>query len=359
MARSMLFKMDAEKAHHLTLRMMKAGLTPGADSAALNDPSLKVTLWNRSFPNPLGMAAGFDKNAEAISPLFKMGFGFVEAGTVTPKPQAGNPKPRIFRDIPNEAVINRMGFPNEGLNSFKRNIEAFLDKRPRPNGVLGLNIGMNKSQTSPAKDYTLLVRQLGPMADYMTINISSPNTPGLRDLQKREPLMDLLGQVMEERAKSCGTHNPPPLLVKLAPDLDEAQIGELAGAIIDSKIDGIILTNTTLARPDYLTPNFAGEKGGLSGVPLTEKSTEIISRFYKLTKGRIPIIGLGGISNADQAYEKICAGASLVQLYTALIYKGPRLIPDILTGLQNRIKADGYESITDAIGSAHKKPTKE
>lgn len=350
--RSVLFRLDAEKAHHLTLSALKYGLGPKV--TLVQDQRLRVTLWNRSFPNPVGLAAGFDKNAEALGPLFHMGFGFVEAGTVTPKPQAGNPKPRIFRDVESESVINRMGFPNGGLNKFKDNIQTFLDQKPRPNGVLGLNIGMNKSQTDPAKDYVLLVRQLGALADYLTINISSPNTPGLRDLQRREPLMDLLGQVLEERKRSCGTHNPPPLLLKLAPDLDEQQQGELAGAVIDSKIDGLILTNTTLDRPESLPADFAAEKGGLSGPYVRDKSTDVIANFYKLTKGRVPIIGLGGISSGADAYEKIKAGASLVQLYTSLIYKGPQLINEINRDLLSYLDHDGFKTLSDAVGSAQK-----
>ncbi len=350
-ARSILFRMDAEKAHNLTLKALKCGFGPKIKP--IDDPRLRTTLWNRSFPNPVGLAAGFDKNAEVIAPLFQMGFGFVEAGTVTPKPQIGNPTPRVFRDIQSGSVINRMGFPNGGLNNFKDNIEKFLDKKPRPNGVLGINIGMNKSQTVPAKDYVLLVRQLGAMADYLTINISSPNTPGLRDLQKREPLMDLLGQIMEERNKSCGTHNPPPLLLKLAPDLDEKQQGELAGAAMDSGIDGLILTNTTLDRPDALPPEFAAQQGGLSGTLVKDKSTAVIRNFYKLTKGKIPIIGLGGISSGADAYEKIKAGASLVQFYTALIYKGPALVNDINNDLVSYLERDGFANLSDAIGSDH------
>lgn len=352
--RPILFRMDAEKAHHLTIKALKSGLGATCGKAT-DDPKLRVTLWNRTFPNPVGLAAGFDKNADALTPLFKMGFGFVETGTVTPKPQHGNPKPRIFRDIDSESVINRMGFPNGGLNNFKTNIEKFLDKKPRPNGVLGLNIGMNKSQKIPAKDYVLLVRQLGPLADYLTINISSPNTPGLRDLQQREPLMDLLGQILEEREKSCGTHNPPPLLLKLAPDLDEKQQGELAGAVIDSHIDGLILTNTTLDRPEYLPSEFRNEMGGLSGPCVREKSTAVIHNFYKLTKGKVPIIGLGGISSGADAYEKIKAGASLIQIYTALIYKGPSLIQEINRDLLTLLEQDGFACLADAVGSAHKK----
>jgi len=350
LARPLLFTIEPEKAHGLTLRIMKSGLMPSCGT--ISTPCLEQTLWNLKFPNPVGLSAGFDKNAEVIAPSFKMGFGFVEVGTVTPKPQHGNPKPRIFRDPKNEAVINRMGFPNGGMNLFKDNLQKFLEEKERPAGVVGLNIGMNKSQTEPAKDYAVLIKMLAPMADYLTINISSPNTPGLRDLQKREVLMDLLGTLKEERRKACGEHLPP-LLVKLAPDLDEAQQEELATVAIDSEIDGLILSNTTLDRPKFLAKEFRGEKGGLSGQPLTMKSTNVIRNFYRLTGGRIPLIGVGGISNGAQAYEKIKAGASLVQLYSALVFKGPGLIQTINQELVGLLQADGYSNISEAIGADH------
>ncbi|MBL4805305.1 MAG: quinone-dependent dihydroorotate dehydrogenase [Alphaproteobacteria bacterium] len=349
-ARPLLFQIEPEKAHNLTLSLMKRGLVPCGKQT--NDPMLEQTLWGLKFPNPVGLSAGFDKNAEVVGPAFKMGFGFVEAGTVTPKPQHGNDKPRIFRDPANDAVINRMGFPNGGMNAFKANLEKFLSQKDRPRGVVGLNIGMNKSQAEPAKDYAILIKMLGPMADYMTINISSPNTPGLRDLQKREPLLELLGAVKEERKKACGDH-PPPLLVKLAPDLDEAQQEELAKTAMDAEIDGLILTNTTLDRPEHLNSNFRNEKGGLSGQPLTEKSTQVVHNFYKLTGGKMPLIGVGGISNGRQAYEKIRAGASLVQVYSALVFKGPGLVEDINTELLTLLKADGLSHISEAVGAAH------
>lgn len=339
--------MDPEAAHGFTLRVMKAGVMPGAK--AVHDPALEQSLWGLKFPNPVGLSAGFDKNAEVIGASFKMGFGFVEAGTVTPKPQAGNPKPRIFRDVPNEAVINRMGFPNEGMSAFKANLEAFLNGRKRPSGVVGINIGMNKTQTTPVKDYETLIKMLAPMADYLTINISSPNTPGLRDLQRREPLLELLMAVKDARAKACRV-SPPPLLVKFAPDLDEAQIEELAMSVLEADIDGIILTNTTLERPKELSDSFAAQPGGLSGKPLRDKATNVIRQFYQITEGKLPIIGVGGISSADDAYAKIKAGASLVQIYSGLIYKGPIVVKHINQGLLGHLKADGYAHIRDAVG---------
>ncbi|HOO51486.1 MAG TPA: quinone-dependent dihydroorotate dehydrogenase [Alphaproteobacteria bacterium] len=355
-----LFLLAPENAHQLTLKALR--WTP---PSLLNlffqkktSSALEVCLWDRRFPNPVGLAAGFDKNAESINSLFSLGFGFVEAGTVTIKPQSGNPTPRIFRCPEQKAVINRMGFPNGGVALFKSNLEKFLSRKPRAKGVLGINIGMNKDQTEPAKDYTSLIRTLAPMADYLTINISSPNTPGLRNLQEKGPLTELLTAVLEERKKSCGS-NPPPLLVKLAPDLNDQQLEEIASVVMTLKIDGVILTNTTLERPEYLPQDFANEKGGLSGAPLTQKSTAIIRKFYQLTNGQIPIIGVGGISNAQEAYDKIRAGASLVQVYSALVYEGPGLANRINKELAELLKKDGFKSLEQAIGADNPPQNKE
>jgi len=349
LARPFLHKIDPETAHRLTLKGLKALPACKADA---DDAALHVKLWNRHFPNPVGLAAGFDKNAEVIAPMFGFGFGFVEVGTVTPKAQDGNPRPRVFRSPADQAVINRMGFPNAGVDSFRHNFEAFLSTKPRPAGVVGINIGMNKDQTEAAKDYCALVRQLGPLADYLTVNISSPNTPGLRDLQKKENLLALLSQIMEERQKSCA-QDMPPLLVKLAPDLTEEQQGEIAEAVLQAGIDGLILTNTTLDRPDTLAQPFGGERGGLSGAPVREKSLKVLRNFYSLTNGKIPLIGVGGISSGDDAYDKIRAGASLVQLYTALVFKGPGMVKEIKHTLIRRLKEDGFTHIGQAVGADH------
>lgn len=346
--RPLLFKLAPEDAHAFTIRAMKTGLMP-PPGPPVTDPALEVTLWGHKFPNPVGLSAGFDKNAEVIGPAFNLGFGFVEAGTVTPRPQAGNPKPRVFRDPKTESVINRLGFPNIGMIAFKDNLEKFLSRKQRPPGVVGINIGMNKDQKEPVKDYTLLLRMLGPMADYITVNISSPNTPGLRDLQTRAALLDLIGALKNERTKSCGSH-PPPLLVKFAPDIDDAKQEELAAAALEAQIDGLILTNTTLDRPDSLPAAFSKEKGGLSGAPLRDKSTAVIRNFYKLTGGKIPIIGVGGVSTGADAYEKIKAGASLVQLYTSLVFRGPSVANSINKELLALLKADGVSHITKAVG---------
>ncbi len=347
LVKPVLHSLDAETAHGLTIQALKTGLMPCSPKST--DPKLKVTLWDRVFPNPVGLAAGFDKNADVVGPMLKLGFGFVEAGTVTPRPQEGNPRPRVFRDTANDAVINRMGFPNKGVDAFRHNIEKFFETRPRPPGILGINIGMNKGVNDPAKDYCQLVRMLGPYADYLTVNISSPNTPGLRNLQARENLMPLLARILEEREKSCAAAKPP-LLVKLAPDLSEDQLKDVADCLLEAQVDGVILGNTTLDRPDYLPPRMQEEQGGLSGRPLTQKSTAVIRAFYKHTDGKMPIIGVGGISSAQDAYDKICAGASLIQLYSALVFQGPDLVEDIMIGLLVLLEKDGLDHISKATG---------
>ncbi len=343
LGKPLLHAMDAETAHRATIAGLKTGLYPAC--AGYDDKRLAVSLFGRTFPNPLGLAAGFDKNAEVIAPMLKMGFGFVEVGTVTPKPQSGNSRPRVFREPAHDAIINRMGFPNEGLNEFRRNVARF--RTAKLDGIVGLNIGMNKEQTEPAQDYTLLIRALGEYADYFTINISSPNTPGLRNLQEPEFLKPLLSELTA--ARDTLAHKPP-LLVKLAPDLSEQQQHDIAAVLLDAKIDGVILGNTTLDRPEYLSVRFREQKGGLSGKPLTQKSTGVIRNFYKLTQGKLPIIGAGGISSAQDAYDKIRAGASLIQLYSALVYQGPALISDIKRGLTGLLVQDGFENIAEARG---------
>lgn len=348
--RPLLFSMDAETAHNLTLKALKSGAAP--HYKAPEAPQLHQTLWGLPFQNPIGLAAGFDKNAEVIAPILRLGFGFCEAGTVTPKAQTGNPKPRVFRDPSHGAVINRMGFPNQGMDVFKRNFLHFENSQSRPAGPVGLNIGMNKNQTEAEADYAVLIQNLAPLADYLTINISSPNTPGLRDLQDPAQLKTLLHTVIKTRNETC-PDAPPPLLLKLAPDLENTQVKDIAAVVLQAGIDGLILTNTTLARPDTLSEGFKAEKGGLSGQPLTQRSTDIIRKFYNETGGQIPIIGAGGVSTAAQAYDKIKAGASLIQLYSALIYQGPKIAINIQKGLIDLLHADGLSSISDAIGLDH------
>jgi dihydroorotate dehydrogenase len=342
-----IFCLQPETAHWATLKYLNFGLGPKKDT--YTSDILKISMWDRVFPNPLGLAAGFDKNAEALTALLGLGFGFIEAGTVTPIAQKGNPKPRIFRDTRTHSIINSMGFPNEGVIKFKKNISRHLEKAPRKQGIIGLNIGMNKTQKRPLDDYKVLVHELGPYADYLTINISSPNTPGLRDLQNPRYLSELIQVLISEREKACKI-SPPPILIKLSPDLENAQKKDIADVLLGSGIDGIILNNTTLDRPELLENAFAAHTGGLSGKHIKEKSTDNVRTFFRLTQGKIPIIGLGGISSAEDAYERVKAGASLLQLYSALVFHGPSVVMDILIGLENLLNKDGYTSISEAIG---------
>ena len=343
--RPLLLSLDAEQAHGLTLKAMKMGLTPRYD---VNDPALRVKLWGREFRNPLGLAAGFDKQAEVIAPLFNMGFGFVEAGTVTPLPQAGNPKPRVFRDKANKSVINRMGFPGSGLDVFVENIKKFRDEYADGLGILGVNIGMNKDAKAPLEDYKRGIEKLAAYADYITINISSPNTAGLRDLQAREELDKLLAALVGLRNVM---QTEALLLLKVAPDLEAAQREDIAALVIEHRIDGLIVSNTTVTRPAALDAKLKDEKGGLSGQLLSDLATERIADFYKLTQGKLPIVGVGGIATAADAYAKIRAGASLVQVYTALVYEGPALVPNVLAGLVHLMRKDGFNHISEAVGA--------
>jgi dihydroorotate dehydrogenase len=347
LVRPLLIKMDAEKAHRMTISLLKTGLGP---RYATDDPVLKTTLWGREFRNPLGLAAGFDKDAEVIPAMFNMGFGFVEAGTVTPRAQDGNPKPRIFRDEASRSVINRMGFPGKGLSNFAANVENYREKYGPSQGILGVNIGINKDAASPVDDYRAGIARLAPLADYITVNVSSPNTQGLRDLQRHDELDRLMGALLEARN---GTQAKPPLLLKVAPDLDAAQRQAIADVALRHNIDGLIVSNTTVTRPPQLAAALKEEKGGLSGQLLTSLSTEVIGDFYRLTSGAIPIVGAGGIGSAEDAYAKIRAGASLVQVYTALVFEGPALISRILEGIASMLRKDNFGSVAEVVGSAH------
>ncbi len=337
-------QMDPEKAHDLTIQALRTGLLTKKTKAS--DPKLSQSILGLKFPNPIGLAAGFDKNAEVADVMLGYGFGFVEVGTVTPLPQEGNPKPRVFRDKGSKHVINRMGFPNQGADIFEGNYQDFRAAGENCQGIIGINVGKNKDQDDALADYVDLVHRFGKHADYLAINISSPNTPGLRDLQDPKELSPFLKQLVIVRNARCKT----PIFIKLAPDLTDDQAKAIAGCVKDAGIDGIILTNTTLERPSIIDDNFAKETGGLSGPVLQHKSNHLISVFYKETGGTIPIIGVGGIDSAQSAYDKIKAGASLVQLYTALIYQGPSLFKKINIGLVELLKADGLTSIGEAIG---------
>jgi dihydroorotate dehydrogenase len=347
--RPLLFSLDAELAHHLGINAVKHGLSPYYENNTI--PSLHTNICGLNFPNPVGLAAGLDKQAEAITGMFGFGFGSIELGSITPHPQPGNPKPRLFRIEKAEAIINRFGFNSDGFEVCRSRIAAYRTKNTNkpPQGILGINIGKNKDSTDATPDYTAGISTFAPYADYLTINISSPNTPGLRDLQGREAMNSLLHQVMSARNNAT---RKPPVFVKIAPDLDESQMHDIAETALFSGIDGLIIGNTTLTRPGNIPPQLANKAGGLSGKPLFELSTKILARMYRLTNGKIPLIGCGGIASGTDAYTKICAGASLVQLYSALIYQGPSLIPRINRELATLLERDGFTSVAQAVGSS-------
>ena len=342
LALPLLRLLPPETAHNATIRALACCLSPRETVA--DDPILSLDLWGRRFANPIGLAAGFDKNAQAFRAILAMGFGFTEIGTVTPRPQEGNPKPRLFRLAEDGAVINRMGFNNQGLAAVRRRLEGGWT------GILGANIGKNKDSTDAVADYVLGARAFAPLADYLVINVSSPNTPGLRDLQRREPLLELARAVRAERDAAAGDIPPPPLLLKVAPDLDESQIEDVAEVALSAPVDGVIISNTTIARPETLRSPHRAEAGGLSGAPLLVPSTEVLRRIARLTGCRMPLVGVGGIASGADAYAKIKAGASLVQLYSALVYHGPGLLPRLKRDLADLLRADGFDSITSAIG---------
>jgi len=333
--------LDPERAHGLALRALRLGL--GGRDAAPDDPILATQACGLAFRNPIGLAAGFDKDATAVLPLMRLGFGFVEAGTVTPRPQAGNPRPRLFRLEEDRAVINRMGFNNGGIEGYVARLAAL--KRPLP-AVLGANIGINKEGAVPERDYPALYAAVAPHADYVTVNISSPNTPGLRDLQGEARLAALLDGVMEARA---ALPRQPPVLVKIAPDLAEDALGPVVEACVARGVAGLIVSNTTIARPALRSAHRA-EAGGLSGAPLFAPSTEMLRKAYRLAAGRLALIGAGGIATAEQALAKIRAGAALVQLYTGFAYAGPALIPRLKRELAALLRAQGFANVAQAVG---------
>ena len=332
--------LDPEDAHRTTIRMLGLGLGP---RAAADDPPLPTTLAGLALPNPVGLAPGFDKNAEVVGAMLAAGFGFVECGTVTPHPQAGNPRPRLFRLTEDRAVINRMGFNNVGMHRFAANLE----RRPR-HGVVGANIGANKDSADRIGDYVNALRRLENLADYFTVNVSSPNTPGLRALQTGDALAELLGRVAEARR---GFRVRTPIFLKVAPDLSETDAEEIADAAAAHGFDGIVVGNTTLSRPEGLRSRWRGEAGGLSGAPLSELSTRVLGWFHAAASGRLALIGVGAIGSGADAYAKIRAGASAVQLYSALVFEGPGLVTRIRRDLAARLEADGFASVAAAVGA--------
>lgn len=337
--RQLLFSFDPETAHGLSISALRCGLPVGRPPRA--DSRLTVTVAGLAFPNPLGMAAGYDKNAEVPDALLGLGFGFAEVGTVTPLPQSGNPRPRIFRLTQDDAVINRLGFNNEGHDAAETRLQARAGK----SGIVGVNIGANKDSTDRSGDYVLGVKRFGALASYLTVNISSPNTPGLRNMQGREQLAELLSRVIAARS-DLPKDSQPPIFLKIAPDLEQADLEDIAAEVQDKKLDGIIVSNTTIARPPLQSRAHAGETGGLSGKPLFARSTAVLARMRKLVGKEMAIIGVGGVDSAETTLEKIYAGADLVQLYTGMIYAGPALPGRIIEGLSSHLEREGVASIS-------------
>ncbi|KIC17692.1 quinone-dependent dihydroorotate dehydrogenase [Leisingera sp. ANG-Vp] len=343
LALAALHKVDPEAAHGLSVKALTMGLTP--TPGPVTSARLKTSLAGIELPNPVGLAAGFDKNAEALAPLSKSGFGFIEVGAATPRAQPGNPKPRLFRLTEDKAAINRFGFNNEGMEA----IGARLAQRPR-DAVIGLNLGANKDSEDRAADFAKVLAHCGAHLDFATVNVSSPNTEKLRDLQGKAALSALLAGVIETRG---GLSRRVPVFLKIAPDLDREGIEDIAAVAVETGIDAVIATNTTLSR-DGLRSAHKGEAGGLSGAPLFEKSTRVLAQLSELLDGKVPLVGVGGISTAEQAYAKICAGASAVQFYTAMVYGGLSLAGDIARGLDALLAKDGFDNVAQAVGTKRK-----
>jgi dihydroorotate dehydrogenase len=359
LARPALHLLDPERAHRVTIRALQFGLAwTRQPRQQADDPILRTSVWGLDFPNPIGLAAGFDKDAEVCDAMFGLGFGFVEAGTVTPRPQPGNSGRRLCRLDADEAVINRFGFNSRGIAPFAIN----LARRNRA-GIVGANVGKNRETADAAADYITCIEAVAGLADYVVVNISSPNTPGLRALQARAQIDELLRRVLAARnriappmaegaAAAPAAARQPPLLVKVGPDLDDAQLRDIAEVALATGVDGLIVGNTTLARPAGLKSPQRDAQGGLSGQPLLAPSTACLGAMYRFTEGKIPIIGCGGIASGADAYAKIRAGASLVELYTALVFHGPALIGHIKRELAALLRADGFVCLTEAVGAA-------
>ena len=335
-----MYRFDPETAHGLAIKALQLGVA--AAPGLVTSPRLRTQVAGLDLANPLGLAAGFDKNAEALLGLSRAGFGFFEVGAATPRAQPGNPKPRLFRLTEDQAAINRFGFNNQGMKA----ISERLAKRPR-DAVIGLNLGANKDSEDRAQDFARVLEHCGAHLDFATVNVSSPNTEKLRDLQGKDALSALLKGVVDVRDR---LQRRIPIFLKIAPDLTVDEIEEIGEVALSTNIDAIIATNTTLSR-DGLTSSHRGEMGGLSGAPLFEASTRVLARLSESTGGRLPLIGVGGISNAEQAYAKICAGASAVQLYTALVFGGLSLVETIVRDLDRLLERDGFANVSDAVGS--------
>lgn len=336
--RPLLFRLDAERAHRLSIKLLSLRTGTAFTPEPPWTPTLEVKVAGLTFPNPIGLAAGFDKDAEVFGPTLHLGFGFIEVGTLTPRAQAGNDKPRLFRLVEDKAVINRMGFNNHGqAAAFER-----LHRRYRTRGIVGVNVGANKDSKDRIADYANGLRAMRAVADYLTVNISSPNTPGLRALQDKGALEELLAAVHEARRDR-------PIFLKVAPDLEKGDPERIVRAAIDHKIDALIVANTTISRPP-LKSHGADQAGGLSGEPLKALALDALRKFRRASGGEIPLIGVGGIANADDAWERIRAGASLIQLYTAMVYEGPGIARRIARGLAQRLKREGLSNIAELVG---------
>ena len=339
--RPLLFKFSPEVAHSLAIKALK--LNNISYSKPKDSHILETTFCDKILPSPIGVAAGFDKNAEVYNPLFNLGFGFVEVGTITPKAQFGNPKPRVFRLEEDEALINRLGFNNSGSDEISKRIKENIKK-----GFLGINIGPNKDSTNRISDYLICFRKFHNLADYITINISSPNTENLRDFHNRSELNSLIDKLKKEKKE---LNSDVPLAIKVSPDLNDDQINEVSKIILDQEIKIIIISNTTDKNREDLKNINKLEKGGLSGKPIEKISNEIISKFYKILKNKTKIIGVGGVSNGNDAFEKIARGASLVQLYTGMVYRGPSIARKISNELIILLKNKGFKNVSEAIGT--------
>ena len=341
--RPFIFNLDPEKAHELAIKSLKYNFLPENLFSVKNEEILKTTLFEKEIKNPIGLAAGFDKSAEVYNEIFKLGFGFVEVGTVTPRQQYGNEKPRIFRLEKDRALINRLGFNNDGSEVIKKRIENNL-----PNGLFGINIGPNKDTQDMVNDFLECAKTFFPLGDYITINISSPNTKGLREFHKSEHLKELLSKIDQIRNKSNFNKS---FLLKISPDIEDSFTQNIVELILQHNIDGLILTNTTNGNRENLLDNKKKESGGLSGKPLQDLSTELIKKFYTHLNGKIPIIGVGGVDSGKSAFEKLAAGASAIQLYTGMIYKGPTIVKEIKKELIDIMKSNGFKNIKEIVGS--------
>ena len=344
--RSLIFKLDPEKAHTLAIKSLKFNLVPNLFQGTENDNLFKTTLFNKELKNPIGMAAGFDKNAEVYNQLFKIGFGFVEVGTITPLRQYGNPKPRVFRLVEDEALINRLGFNNHGAQEVLDRI-----KRNSKKGILGINIGPNKDAQNRLEDYLLGLKSFYKIADYITINISSPNTENLRNFHNQVRLDELLKEIKNEK-KNLNSNIP--IAVKIAPDINEEEIKKISEVLISNEVEAVIISNTSNVTREKLIDIQKYQKGGLSGKPIEDKSNLLINKFYKYLKNKIKIIGVGGVDSGLSAYNKFLAGAHYVQLYTGMVYKGPNIVNTIKNDLGELLLKDGVKNFTEIVGNKSK-----